>query len=143
MAPIIPWSGFLISSFIAWLAKLPKNQILTIAIETGIQNVGIAFLIIFSNFPSPESDYAILPLISVTSFTTIPLWLFLIFKILRKKGKFCLFKKDEDEDSEKKQQTVSVEEIVQINKNDETSKLNVESNEETKVNLNEAEITLV
>jgi hypothetical protein len=41
VAPLIPWFGFIISSLIALCAKLPKNQVLTIAIETGIQNVGM------------------------------------------------------------------------------------------------------
>ncbi len=37
----MPWTGFFISGFIAWLCKLPKKQIITISIETGIQNVGM------------------------------------------------------------------------------------------------------
>ena len=37
----MPWTGFCLSGFIAWLCKLPKNQIITISIETGIQNVGM------------------------------------------------------------------------------------------------------
>ena len=55
--------------------------------ETGIQNVGVAFLIITYNFPSPESDYAILPLISVSSLTTIPLWFLLLSISIKKKLK--------------------------------------------------------
>jgi predicted Na+-dependent transporter len=35
----------------AWLAKRPLNQVKTISIETGIQNVGVAFLIVLTNFP--------------------------------------------------------------------------------------------
>jgi predicted Na+-dependent transporter len=38
---LMPWTGFFISGFIAWLCKLPKKQIITISIETGIQNVGM------------------------------------------------------------------------------------------------------
>jgi hypothetical protein len=64
----------------------------TISIETGLQNVTIAFLLIALNFPSPQSDYALLPLIAVTALTGLPLWLiFLVktvvetFKNIRKK----------------------------------------------------------
>lgn len=51
LAPVIPWSGYLIGGIVAWLTKRPLNQVKTIAIETGIQNVGVAFLIVLTNFP--------------------------------------------------------------------------------------------
>ena len=35
--------------------------------------MGVAFLIILTNFPSPQVEYAMLPLISVAIFTAIPL----------------------------------------------------------------------
>ncbi len=44
-------------------------------------------MIITYNFPSPESDYAILPLISVSLLTTIPLWLLLLSITIKKKLK--------------------------------------------------------
>ena len=47
--------------------------------------MGIAFLIIILNFPSPESDYAILPLMTVGFLTAIPLWIGLIIVNLKKK----------------------------------------------------------
>ena len=43
--------------------------------EIGIQNVGIAFLIVMTNFPSPDRETAYLPLISVAFLTIIPLYL--------------------------------------------------------------------
>lgn len=43
---------------VAFLFRVPFHQVKTIALETGIQNTGLAFLIIFTNFPSPESDLA-------------------------------------------------------------------------------------
>lgn len=52
------------------------------AIETGIQNVGVAFLIVYTNLPSPEADYAAFPIFAVAFSTSIPLYLaLLIFKI--------------------------------------------------------------
>lgn len=42
----------------AWILGLPFTQIKTVAIETGIQNIGVAFLIIFTNLPSPDADFA-------------------------------------------------------------------------------------
>lgn len=55
---MIPWFGYLIGGLTAWILRLPFNQVKTIAIETGIQNVGVAFLIIYTNLPSPEADFA-------------------------------------------------------------------------------------
>jgi predicted Na+-dependent transporter len=55
IAPFIPWCGFIIGGSAALLFRLPFKQAITVALETGIQNIGIAFLIIYYNFPSPES----------------------------------------------------------------------------------------
>lgn len=33
------------------------------------------------NFPSPESDYALLPLIAISTITTVPLWILLFIKM--------------------------------------------------------------
>ena len=55
-----------------------------------IQNIGVAFLIIFTNLPSPEADFAALPLIAVATLTNLPLVLiyFLrkLYKCFRLKG---------------------------------------------------------
>lgn len=81
--PLIPWSGFLFGALLAWIFKREKKQIYTISIETGMQNVGIAFMIILFNFSSPESDYAMLPLIPVAALTALPLWVGLLIKTVR------------------------------------------------------------
>ncbi len=82
------------------------KQIFTISIETGLQNVGIAFLIIMLNFPSPEADYALLPLIGVTALTGLPLWIALLIKICVywTKRVFCgaSIQKNEADEVEKK-----------------------------------------
>ncbi len=83
--PLIPWSGFALGGSFAWLAKRPVKQIYTISIETGLQNVGIAYMIVMLNFPSPESDYALLPLVAISSITTVPLWCVLFGKALYKR----------------------------------------------------------
>jgi hypothetical protein len=41
-------------------------------------------LIITFNFPSPELDYAILPLITTAFFTQVPLWIALLIITIRK-----------------------------------------------------------
>ena len=80
--PLIPWFGYLLGGSVAKLLRLPISQCKTVAIETGIQNVGVAFLIIFTNLPSPEADYAAIPIIAVAVCTTVPLFLLLLlFKV--------------------------------------------------------------
>ena len=54
----IPYLGFLISGLVACLFKFTPKQVITITVETGIQNATIPFLVILTNFPSPDSDYA-------------------------------------------------------------------------------------
>jgi predicted Na+-dependent transporter len=53
----IPGLGFLLAAFVSFICNLSTKQIVTVAIETSIQNFFIPALIIFTNFPSPESDY--------------------------------------------------------------------------------------
>ena len=72
---MIPWTGYAIGILAAYILRLEWKQMKTIGIETGIQNVGIAFYIILTNFPSPEAEIAILPLFSVAIFTSIPLYI--------------------------------------------------------------------
>ncbi|CAF0933343.1 unnamed protein product [Brachionus calyciflorus] len=76
--PLIPWCGYLLGGTIAWILGLPFNQVKTVAIETGIQNVGVAFLIIFTNLPTPDADYAALPIVGVATLTNIPLYFALL-----------------------------------------------------------------
>ena len=64
-ACMVPWTGYLIGGIVAFLARLPNSQIRTIMIETGIQNLGVAFLIVTTNFPSPQMDFALVTIMAV------------------------------------------------------------------------------
>ena len=66
----IPWAGFFIAGGIAALFRFSRKQVVTISVETGIQNVSIPFLIILSSFPSPDADYAIRKLTKKIYFQT-------------------------------------------------------------------------
>lgn len=68
----------------AFIMRLPFNQIKTVALETGIQNVGVAFLIIYTNLPSPDADYAAFPIIAIAFMTPAPLYLlYIIIQIVK------------------------------------------------------------
>lgn len=93
------------------------KQIYTISIETGLQNVGIAFMIIMINFPSPESDYALLPLIAVSTITTLPLWvLFLVKKIFSKSKKYLIKENDKNSTAKKMLNTTKMTRNKILNK---------------------------
>ncbi|XP_071504612.1 ileal sodium/bile acid cotransporter-like [Diadema antillarum] len=55
---MLPLFGALLGGTIAMIAGLKKAQVLAIAFETGIQNAGIAYIILLSAFPRPESTLA-------------------------------------------------------------------------------------
>lgn len=82
---MIPWIGYILGATVSWLFGLPLKQIKTVSIETGIQNVGIGFIVVISNFPSPEADLAVLPLFAVAFLTNIPFYFALaIYKTYKK-----------------------------------------------------------
>jgi bile acid transporter len=81
--PLIPWIGMFGSGLIAWCLRLEWRQVKTVGIETGIQNGGIAMLIILANFPSPQADYAITSLFSIFLLCPVPLYIALIVRKIR------------------------------------------------------------
>ncbi len=81
------------------------------AIETGIQNVGVAFLIIFTNLPSPEADYAAMPIIAVATLTTVPLFLTYFAK---KTYKTIMLKRDAKKNSQIAEDAGQIEEKKDI-----------------------------
>jgi hypothetical protein len=89
----------------------------TISLETGIQNIGVAYLIIFFNFESPDNEYAYSPLLSCLLLSLLPPALFLLGKYifqkirLRNKQKKSS-KMNTDETDENK-----LQEMVKLNSN--------------------------
>ncbi len=76
-----------IAATISYILKFPKNQIITISIETGIQNFGVGLLIIMANFPSPQSDYALISLMGIAFLYPLPLYIALIIRRCAQKFK--------------------------------------------------------
>jgi hypothetical protein len=99
-----------------------------------MQNVGIAFIVIFLNFPSPECDYALLPLIAVVMLTTLPLWLLLIIKTVYKRVK-AIIKYRKKSSLNETQQDAQMEGV-------EAEKIETETIETTeKLNLKNSKVT--
>ncbi|BHF82926.1 hypothetical protein SprV_0802606600 [Sparganum proliferum] len=88
-ATALPWIGFLAAGLVAFLLRRSRAEILTIAIETGIQNIGIAVLVLIYSMPQPEGDIgAVMPL-AVSIFTPLPLLIALIVVSIRERRCAC------------------------------------------------------
>lgn len=70
---LLPWCGFSIGCFSAILLRQPPSTVTAIAIETGIQNTGIAIMLLKFSFPDPDADISALVPVIVASVTPIPL----------------------------------------------------------------------
>jgi len=72
------FSGYIIGIIIASLLCLTREQTVALSIETGIQNVNIAVVILQSNLVSPYGDMALLPVIGYLLSATGPPQMILI-----------------------------------------------------------------
>ncbi|CAF1067180.1 unnamed protein product [Rotaria sordida] len=79
-APLLPFLGFLFGGILAWIFRMNWTHIKTIGIEAGIQNVGIAFIIIMYSFPQPYATQGMIVPMIVSFFTTKPFWIILIIR---------------------------------------------------------------
>ena len=84
------------------------RRIRSIAIETGIQNTGIAILIMKFSLPAPDGDLAMVSPVVVAAFTPAPLIILLImFEVYKR----CFKKKKTGEDDEEETQSVTFSRI--------------------------------
>ncbi|KAK0083650.1 hypothetical protein PV325_008452 [Microctonus aethiopoides] len=77
----LPWLGFICGSIIMAICRQPQGAIRAIAIETGIQNTGIAiFLLRFMG--QPDADLTTVIPVSCAVMTPIPLMILWLVKII-------------------------------------------------------------
>jgi len=81
-APLLPTFGYIFGGIFAWMSRLSWKQIKTVAIEAGMQNTGIAFMIVMYSFPQPHSTQAVFIPMVVALLTPIPLCFLLILRNL-------------------------------------------------------------
>ncbi|KAJ8302550.1 hypothetical protein KUTeg_018946 [Tegillarca granosa] len=99
---LIPYCGFAFGALVAFIARQPKGRIMTIAIETGIQNSGIAIVLLQLSLPPPDSDIGVVGPIICTIFTPIPMAIAIISYEIYKR---CFKKKDDFDNLADKTQT--------------------------------------
>uniref|UniRef100_A0A0K0ETJ4 P3 protein n=1 Tax=Strongyloides stercoralis TaxID=6248 RepID=A0A0K0ETJ4_STRER len=82
---MLPFGGFMFGCFMAIITRQSPENVTAISIETGVQNTGIAILVLKAAFNSPQNDIACLIPILVACCTPIPLTgCYFIHKILNK-----------------------------------------------------------
>lgn len=71
---LLPYIGYTLGGFAAFLSRQSWTRIKTIAIETGLQNTGIAIVLLMYSFPSPDGELAAVAAIASALMTPLPLF---------------------------------------------------------------------
>ncbi|XP_023211375.1 ileal sodium/bile acid cotransporter-like [Centruroides sculpturatus] len=104
-AGVFPITGFLIGYSIAIISRMSKSACMAIAVESGIQNVSVAYSIIVLSFDTTKNDSILLfPLFYGISQMVNYFFLYIIYRVIRK-----TFHKMEEECIEEKDKVSSSE----------------------------------
>ena len=82
---LLPYLGFLLGGVAAFVLRQPFPRILTIAIETGIQNTGIPIILLRFSLPQPDGDLSLVSPVVAATFTPIPLLIAVAVMEIRKR----------------------------------------------------------
>ena len=85
------WLGFAVGAVFAWMFRQKTEDLISIVVETGIQNTGIVFVIIRVALEPPYSDFAMTIPVASSIVTAVPLTILFIYFRCRSGG---LTKKD-------------------------------------------------
>lgn len=77
------WLGFLFGSLISKAFDLALKDIISVAVETGVQNTGIAIVLIGFSLHQPESDIASVVPVAASIMTPFPLFVAYAFMKIR------------------------------------------------------------
>ncbi|CAL1544816.1 unnamed protein product [Lymnaea stagnalis] len=72
-AALLPYLGFLLGGIVACIFRQGNVNIITIAVETGIQNTGIPIVLLRLSLLGPDKDTSIVAPVASALFTPIPL----------------------------------------------------------------------
>lgn len=71
-ACLLPYVGYLVGGLVATICRQPWPRIKTIALETGMQNTSIAYILLTSSFAPPMGDLAAVAPVASAVMTPIP-----------------------------------------------------------------------
>jgi len=75
----LPWLGFAFGCLFSKLCRRERKDIIAIAIETGIQNTGMAIFMLWFTLDHPAGDLAAVVPVAVATLTPFPLLFALIY----------------------------------------------------------------
>lgn len=84
----LPWLGFLFGYIMATACRRPVEDIIAIAIETGVQNTGMSIFILWFTLDQPEGDMTAVIPVAAATMTPFPL----LFALCILKIKSCMAK---------------------------------------------------
>ncbi|KAK4468367.1 hypothetical protein MN116_008159 [Schistosoma mekongi] len=82
---LLPWLGFCIASLFTFLLRQPRKLIITVALETGIQNIGVGILVLLYTMPKPLGELGAIMPITVAMVTPIPLYFIYLGLVIKRK----------------------------------------------------------
>ncbi|OQV12355.1 putative P3 protein [Hypsibius exemplaris] len=80
---IVPWCGYVFGATLAVISKRGKEQVIAIAVETGVQNTGIAIVLLRLSLPQPDADLASVVPVCGSIMLFIPLFLWYCGLVVR------------------------------------------------------------
>merc|ERR1712170_38700 len=83
----LPWLGFAFGCMFSKLCRQERKDITAIAIETGIQNTGMAIFMLWFTLDHPHGDLAAVVPVAVATLTPFPLLTALVYYNLKRR--FC------------------------------------------------------
>lgn len=82
-ASLSVWAGFAAGVLVSLAFRFPYEDVVAIAVETGIQNSGIAFILLSYSLKAPVSDMASVVPVAGSIITPIPLFIVFCYQRLR------------------------------------------------------------
>lgn len=82
-AACLPYLGFIFGGIVSYVLRQPKENVIAIAVETGIQNTGIPIVLLQLSLAGPEKNTSIVAPVVSAIFTPIPLVITIVVVKLR------------------------------------------------------------
>ncbi|CAH8862058.1 unnamed protein product [Trichobilharzia szidati] len=82
---LLPWFGFSLAALFALILRQSRKLIVTVALETGIQNIGVAILVLLYSMPKPAGELGAIIPITVAMFTPLPLYFIYLGLVIKRK----------------------------------------------------------
>lgn len=124
----LPWLGFSFGFAIAKILKRPMEDVIAIAIETGVQNTGMSIFILWFTLDHPLGDMTAVIPVAAATMTPLPLLTALIIMKIRdfcteKKAKVPINDDLDNHDSIIKTTKLPIEENLSVKESDSKMKL--------------------